>query len=118
MIALGACDVFNDGPTTLALNNVKTLISMSQAEYQLRHQQIPLREQTSIDYLRARIIQDAKFSFAIEKIIRTSDGQRIITVSISEKRVAGPGHERARFRTKIKRGTDGNWKIESFQLVE
>lgn len=118
LATISACNVFNDAPTTLALNNVKTLVSMPESEYQLQRKNIELREITSIDYLRARIIQNTKFSFAIENVERVNSDLRDVIVSVSEKRAAGADHERARFRTKLTRDAEGNWKITTFRLIE
>ena len=115
---IASCSVFRDDPATLVLDHIKALINMPEAEYRLRKKNIALREQTSIGYLRARIIQDATFTFNIEAINRPRAKQREVTVSVSEKRSAGPSHERARYWAFVELNADDEWQVISFQLVE
>lgn len=118
MITLTACGVFIDDPTTEALKHIRALVTMPEAEYRLKRKDIALREQTSIDYLRAMRVQNVKLSFDFEDIQRPEAKQRVVTVSVSEKRAAGGSHERARFRAHVEQNLDGDWQVVSFRQVE
>ena len=117
-VTITACSMFRDDPTTLALRHIRTLITMPEAEYQLTKKNIALREQASIDYLRARIVQNAKFIFDIEAMYRPKPKQREVTISVAEKRGAGASHERARFWAHVELSADGKWQVVSIRLVE
>ena len=118
MVTLTACSVLIDDPTTEALSHIRALVTMPEAEYRLKRKDIALREQTSIDYLRAMRVQNTKLSFGIEDIHRPKAKQREVTVSVSEKRAAGGSHERVRFRAYVKQNPDGKWRVVSFRQVE
>lgn len=118
MITLTACGVFSDDPTTQALVYIRALVTMPESEYLQKRKDIALREQTSIDYLRAMRVQNAKLSFDVEDIHRPEAKQREVTISVSEKRSAGGSHERARFRAYVKQNPDGKWQVVTFLQVE
>lgn len=118
VVLVTACSIFRDDPTSLALKHIKALVTMPEVEYQQTKNNIALREQASINYLRARIVQNATFTFEIEAMSRPQARQREITVSISEKRATGPSHERARFWAQVELNGDNNWHVVSIRLVE
>jgi hypothetical protein len=118
LILLSACGFFSDDPATQAVQHVKTLVTMSEADYLLKRKDIAMREQTSIDYLRAMREQNTRLSFGIEDMRRPGARQREVTVTVMEKQTAGGRHERARYRAHVEQDADGVWKIVSLQLVE
>ena len=118
VVTLTACGLFSDDPATQALQHIRVLVTMPEAEYRLKRKDIALREQTSLDYLRARLVQNAKLSFDIEDMHRPDAKQRKVTVSVSERRGARGSHERARFRAHVEQNPDGVWQVVSFQLME
>lgn len=118
VLVLTACGVFSDDPATQALQHIRGLVAMPELEYQLKRKDIALREQASIDYMRAMRVQNAKLFFDIEDMRRPGAKQREVTVSVSEKRGTGGSHGRARFRIRVEQNADGIWQVVSFQLVE
>lgn len=115
---LSACGLFADGPATQALQRIETFVTMPAAGYLEQRKRLALREQGSIDYLRARIEQDATLSFEIEDMRRPDAKQREVIVSVSEKRGARGSQELARYRAQVKQNEKGVWMVISFQLVE
>jgi hypothetical protein len=118
VLVLTACGVFSDDPATQALQHIRGFVAMPELEYQLARKDIALREQASIDYMRAMRVQNTKLSFDIEDMRRPGAKQREVTVSVSEKRGAGVSHERARFRIRVEQNADGIWQVTSFELAE
>lgn len=118
VLALSACDVFRDNPARQALQNIRGLIDLPEQDYQQKRKDIALREQASIDYMRAMRVQNTKLAFEIVDIRRPGAKQREVIVSVSEKRAAGGRHERARFRVRVEQDAEGTWKVVSFNLVE
>lgn len=117
-LLLAACGLFIDDPATLALQHIKTLVNMPAADFMEQRKRLAMREQGSIDYLRARIDQSATLFFDIEDMRRPDAKQREVTISVSEKRGARGSHELARYRAQVEQNEKGVWKIILFQLVE
>lgn len=63
VLVLAACGVFSDDPATQALQHIKELVALPEPEYQLKRKDIALREQASIDYMRAMRDQKNKSVF-------------------------------------------------------
>ncbi|MFV1997066.1 MAG: hypothetical protein ACC641_03550 [Acidiferrobacterales bacterium] len=118
ILVLTGCGVFSDDPTRQALQHIRRLIDMPEPEYQQKRKNIALREKASIDYMRAMRVQNTSLSYEVVDIRRPRAKQRVVKISVSEKRVAGVSHERARFRIRVEQNTDGIWNVVSFQLIE
>lgn len=91
---------------------------MPAAEYLEQRKGLALREQGSIDYLRARIEQNATLFFDIEDMRRPDAKQRQVIFSVSEKRGGRGSYELARYRAQVKKNEKNVWKVVSFQLAE
>jgi len=115
---LGACGFFTDNPATQALQHIQTFVGMPAEGYLEQRKKLALREQGSIDYLRARVEQNTTLSFDVENMHRPDAKQREVVISVSEKRGARGSYELVRYRAQVEQNEKGVWKILSFQLVE
>ncbi len=117
-LLLSACGFFSDDPATRALKRVKTLVTMPKAAYQEQRKRLALRERGSVDFLRARIEQNARLTFDVEAMRRPEAKQREVVISVSEKRAARGSHELARYRAQVKQNQRDVWIVTALRLVE